>query len=201
MIILNRLTSRQQKALETKNKILNTALRLFSERGFDQVTIDDIAFESGTSKGAFYVHFQSKYDVFWEKFNEIDDFYEEFIRSLPKLLSFHEKMEHLFVNQMIYLQDSLGKDLMRTIYISGLIPSTNNYFSTTSRKLYQIINNLVTDAIATGEINEQHCPLQITKLITRCMRGTLYDWQIFEEDFNLVEESRNYIRIFLNGLR
>ncbi|MEK5423174.1 hypothetical protein MKZ08_14175 [Viridibacillus sp. FSL R5-0477] len=36
-------------------------------------------------------------------------------------------------------------------------------------------------------------------LISRCMRGTLYDWLLFGADYDLVQESDQFIRIFLDG--
>ena len=79
---------------------------------------------SNTSKGAFYVHFKSKYEIFVEKFKEIDNFYDSFISSIPNEVSYSEKILLLTKNQMIYLRDDLGKDLMRTVYMSNLIPQS-----------------------------------------------------------------------------
>lgn len=44
-------------------EILHAAHRLFTERGFGQTTIQEIADEVGISKGAVYLHFRSKSDV------------------------------------------------------------------------------------------------------------------------------------------
>src|SRR5258705_13169853 len=45
---------------ETRRQILETALALFRERGFDATTIRDIATAAGLSLGAAYYYFQSK---------------------------------------------------------------------------------------------------------------------------------------------
>jgi AcrR family transcriptional regulator len=45
---------------ETRTQILQTALDLFRERGFDETTIRDIASASGLSLGAAYYYFPSK---------------------------------------------------------------------------------------------------------------------------------------------
>ena len=44
--------------------ILNAALSLFVHYGYDKTTIADIAAKAGVSKGAIYLHFQSKTDLF-----------------------------------------------------------------------------------------------------------------------------------------
>lgn len=42
------------------NVLAECAFRLFSDQGFDAVTIDQIAAEAGVTKGSFYSHYQSK---------------------------------------------------------------------------------------------------------------------------------------------
>ena len=47
----------------TKEQILLTALELFSQRGFDAVSVSDIAGKLGITKGALYRHYTSKQDI------------------------------------------------------------------------------------------------------------------------------------------
>lgn len=200
-LLTEQLTPRQKQALQTKKKILETALELFSKKGFDRVTVDEIVKKSGVSKGAFYVYFPSKYDVFLEKFKEIDDFYADFFEALSKELNFQEKILRLIESQMIYLRDELGKDLMRTVYMSGLMQAENNFFTNTDRKLYKIIQSLVTEAQKNHEVTRDLTSNEVTMLITRCMRGTLYDWQLFEGGYDLLEESRKFTKAILRGIQ
>jgi len=46
--------------LDTREKILKTAGRLFSQRGYFGVSMDEIAQEVGVAKSALYYHFESK---------------------------------------------------------------------------------------------------------------------------------------------
>jgi AcrR family transcriptional regulator len=54
----------QQRSEETRARIIDSAIKLFSNRGFDASSVDDICAEAGISKGAFYHHFESKQALF-----------------------------------------------------------------------------------------------------------------------------------------
>lgn len=50
--------------IHTKEKILQTALRLFARRGFDAVSVRDISGELGITQAALYKHYKNKQDIF-----------------------------------------------------------------------------------------------------------------------------------------
>jgi AcrR family transcriptional regulator len=54
----------QQRSEETRTRIMDAAIRLFSTRGFNAASVDDICTEAGISKGAFYHHFETKQALF-----------------------------------------------------------------------------------------------------------------------------------------
>ena len=54
----------QQRSEETRARILEAAVKQFSVNGYNKASVDSICAAAGTSKGAFYHHFQTKQDVF-----------------------------------------------------------------------------------------------------------------------------------------
>lgn len=50
--------------METKEKILAAALELFSQRGYEAVSVREIAGEVGIKESSLYNHFQNKRDIF-----------------------------------------------------------------------------------------------------------------------------------------
>jgi mycofactocin system transcriptional regulator len=56
------------------------ALHLFSERGFHQTTVDDIAAAAGVSRRTFFRYYDAKSDVLWNEFDTE-------VRTLQKLLA------------------------------------------------------------------------------------------------------------------
>ncbi|MDQ1425874.1 MAG: hypothetical protein QOD72_3372 [Acidimicrobiaceae bacterium] len=61
---------RERKRLETRNGLVAVALELFAERGFDAVTVNDIADRADVDPSTFFRHFGSKEAVI---FSEVSD--------------------------------------------------------------------------------------------------------------------------------
>ena len=49
---------------KTKRRIFNTAVKLFSEKGYDNTNIEEITAIAGVAKGTLYYHFTKKEDIF-----------------------------------------------------------------------------------------------------------------------------------------
>lgn len=49
---------------KTKRRIFNTAVKLFSEKGYDNTNIEEITAIAGVAKGSLYYHFSKKEDIF-----------------------------------------------------------------------------------------------------------------------------------------
>ncbi len=56
------------RGVDTRQRIIEGALRLFAEKGVDATSIRDIASSAAISEPAIYRHFRSKEDLVWEIF-------------------------------------------------------------------------------------------------------------------------------------
>jgi AcrR family transcriptional regulator len=54
----------QQRSQETRERILEAALKVFAERGYDGASVTQICKHAGVSKGALYHHYPTKHAVF-----------------------------------------------------------------------------------------------------------------------------------------
>jgi AcrR family transcriptional regulator len=61
---------RSRKRLATRQGISNAATRLFLERGFDQVTVDEVAAAADVGRMTVFNHFPRKEDMFFDRDGE-----------------------------------------------------------------------------------------------------------------------------------
>ena len=200
--INQQLTERQKKALLTKQNLYVTALDLFTKHGFEHVSVEQITKACNVSKGTFYTHFPSKYDVILEKFEEMDNYYIEIEKNIPDHFNSVEKILFVFREQMIYLQNHVGKDMLRTVYTAAMTKEVekNHFLINPQRKIFQMLRQFVIEGINQHEFKPDVTLEVATKYVERCMRANVYDWLIHDESFDLVEEMDGFTSRMLNGL-
>lgn len=66
----------QSRAQATRQRILDAAMRIFSNKGYHDTRVDEIAEASETSKGAIYFHFPSKERIFLALIDQFADLLE-----------------------------------------------------------------------------------------------------------------------------
>ena len=54
----------QSHKQKSRQRILQSAVKLFTHRGFEQTSIDEVMADAGLTRGAFYAHFRSKQDLY-----------------------------------------------------------------------------------------------------------------------------------------
>ena len=109
----------------TRGKIISAAWKLFYEQGYDDTTVEDIVFESETSKGSFYHYFDGKDAllgtlayVFDEKYEQLKEEMDPRLDAWQELRQIMELLDARGCGQRVRLDFSLGNDMK---YYSGLV--------------------------------------------------------------------------------
>lgn len=200
---MENLTERQKKALETRSKLLHKSLELFGKYGFEHVSVEQITKACNVSKGTFYTHFPSKYDVILEKFKEFDTFYDTVEKEIDSTLSASEKILTIYHEQMLYIMNVIGKDVLKTVYTAAMTNQVeeDHYLISPQRKIFQILNSYIAEGVASGEFRQDLSVADMQSMIQRCMRANVYDWLIHNETFDLAKEMQLFTSVVLEGLK
>lgn len=96
---------------EKKKKILESSIKLFSNKGIYQTSLKDIALDAGISKGTLFYYYPSKDDILYEVMdiclNEITSTMEKFCAS-SQSSSFQRALEYGF-DRILISKDFLMK--------------------------------------------------------------------------------------------
>jgi len=89
------LTRRERERLQHKREILDVALRLFSERGYYSVSMEEIAKEAEFSVGTLYNFFKSKEELYKSLVKEVADrFHSSLTKAIEKRGSVIERLRN-----------------------------------------------------------------------------------------------------------
>lgn len=98
--------ARRKDGQETEEKLLQTALRLFREQGFEKTSMRQIAKETELSPGAAYHYFPSKTDIVQAYYEEHQSALEGFCeRELPASASLEDRIAILFHKKLQMLSE------------------------------------------------------------------------------------------------
>ena len=87
---------RELKKEQTRQLIADTAWRLFADRGFDQVTVAEIAREAQVAEATVFNYFRTKEDLFYSRFEAFSARLADAVRDRepgePALAAFHRAL-------------------------------------------------------------------------------------------------------------
>ena len=90
---------RETKKLATRQQIADVAMRLFVQRGFDHVTVAEVAADAGVSEKTVFNHFPTKEDLFFDEIPERARTLSEAIRSRPAGESILDTLRRVQIGQ------------------------------------------------------------------------------------------------------
>lgn len=109
------------KAEETRNRILDAALRLFRERGFEQTTMRDVAAAAGVATGAAYYYYRSKEELVLAFYLRTDEEQREsFANAIQASKELKKRLGGLI--EIKFAQFEEHRNLLTTLLKAGVDP-------------------------------------------------------------------------------
>lgn len=97
------------KGVETKQKIINKSLQLFSVKGYYNTSINDILEATNLTKGGLYGHFKSKEDIWYAVYDQAVTIWKDIVfKDIRKIDDPLKRIEKALDND---LQNYLGADV------------------------------------------------------------------------------------------
>ena len=193
----------QQRSVETKEKILQTAQALFSSGGYDATGVSQICSAAGLSKGAFYHHFPSKHAVFMALLQswlqELDKGFYSASEGCPDVLDGISKMA---ASSDVIFDSIQGQFLLFLEFWEKSIRDEKVWEETKEpfMKYYSFFSNLITSGVADGSIREVSVTTASRAIIGLAI-GIILQSLLFPQDANWKDEMQNSIDLLLKGLQ
>lgn len=195
------LTPRKRQALEMRAKIQSTALSLFNQEGFENVSVEEIAQAVGCSVGNIYHYFKSKDELAIQVTQMVDQAYTELEEAYlaDKTASGRDKLLD-FVGKS--LEISARDEVLYKAFIHGLrYPEQGVLQKSDKRVYYRLLRELVEQCQQEGSIHPSRDPDEVVEELVVLHRGTLFEWRIYREGFDVARQGRRMADALLRGLQ
>lgn len=137
---------------ERRNEIIETAGKLFEEKGYEQTQVQDIVNEIGVAKGLFYYYFKSKDEVMEELADRYADAIIDAVNKLiDKDITTFDKINRIF---QIFI-DSAEKKFgifMGILNVKNGITHERIFFNV-GKKMVPLVTELILSGNDNGECN------------------------------------------------
>ncbi|MDF2700304.1 MAG: TetR family transcriptional regulator [Haloplasmataceae bacterium] len=163
---------------ERKNEILNTAERLFSIKGYERCTVNDILNAVGIAKGTFYYYFKSKeevLDAIIDRVTEIVIVRADKVASNPELSPI---MKILYTILSMKIESEVDNEFLDQLHKPENALMHQKSLSSIVTRVTPILVKVVEEGISQGIFKSDH-PAQYMKIFLTSSI-TLLDDGIFE---------------------
>lgn len=196
--------SRKEKAILTKNKLFETAIRLIKENGYDSVTISQICEKAGVAKGTFYVHYKSKEDIIKESYySDMSQFvikqYQNLI-SQDKNMSIKNKIGQFLISELMFT-NHVGCTMTCRAYVTNLtecISESSKHFE--RRGFTKELKMLILEGIDQKVFDTDQTGEEIFLYLESFVRGLMASWCFSNAEFDIVKKGEKYIYEILKSL-
>lgn len=199
--------ARNKHPQETVNLIINTAYRLFLQKGYDHTSIQDIIQHlGGLSKGAIYHHFKSKEEILFAVMDKLSEGSYQILLNVKnrKDLNGKEKLKQIF-------KDSLNSPIQEELFVVTPSIGKNPIFLTTMLQetvkegVQECVLPIIEEGIKDGSIHTQYpnalaefimitVNIWLNPMICECTLQQLYDkFKVFQQillgfDLDIIDE-------------
>jgi mycofactocin system transcriptional regulator len=149
------------------------ALRLFTDQGFDNTTIEQIAAEAGVSKRTFFRYFSSKASVLWSEFDSEVDTIRAALADVPPAVPMMEAIRRAVVTANHYRVQDVAELRLRMNLIGGvpaLQSSTAVHYDAWERAISDFA------AIRLGQPADSLYPLAVGRATLAACRAAYDRW-------------------------
>lgn len=190
---------------DTKIRILETALKMFSEKGYEGTNIRELSAALGLSKAAFYKHYKSKEEIWNNIIDKMETYYNEHFGSpehmpeIPKscdellqltmnMVNFTVHDEKIILTRKILLTEQFHNERVKKLATEHFMNGTKEMFE---RLFEEMMKNGVIKRINADFLSLSYTA-PITALIHYCDREP-------EKEHEIMHEIEAYIKHFIEA--
>ena len=185
----------------TKGRIIFAAWKLFYEQGYEDTTVEDIVFESETSKGSFYHYFDGKDALLGTLAYVFDEKYEQLMGIMDPNMDAMEKLIYLNHELFAMIDGGISMDLLARLLSTQLLTRGEKHLLDRNRTYFKLLRQIISEGQKNGQLREDRTVNEIVRAYALWERALLYDWCLSGGEHSLVAYTDSVTPMFLESYR
>jgi len=185
---------------KTKRKIFETSLKLFSEKGYDATSIEEITATVGVAKGTLYYHFNSKEEIF--NFL-VEEGMKLLINSIEiKISKCDNTLDKIKAVSLIQLKAVLKYENLLTIVLSQTWgnESRNVFCKQKVIEYIDVIQGIVLEGVDNGDIVNCNAEVLASEIFSLTCSTLIYKRKTGIEQINIHDLYNEYEKTLFNKI-
>jgi AcrR family transcriptional regulator len=203
---------REQAVREAKiSLILDASRKVFSEKGFFEARLEDIAAAAGFSKAALYTYYVDKEEIFMSlAIRDLENLYAQLTVRVDPAASFLKNLELALGTLFTFFGDNFALFLSVSNFQAAcrmhkekLSEKHTQLFAQLPCKFKQIIEQqvqLIQGARQRNEIHSEVEDMQLANYIGALVRGVIFQWQLHGKMGDVKTEITQLLKFIAHGL-
>lgn len=189
----------RKNARNTKGRIISAAWKLFYEQGYEDTTVEDIVFESETSKGSFYHYFDGKDALLGTLAYVFDEKYEELMETMDPSMTAMEKLIYLNHELFAMIDGGISMDLLARLLSTQLLAKGEKHLLDRNRTYFKLLRQIISQGQKDGQLRTDRTVNEIVKAYALWERALMYDWCLSGGEYSLVAYTDSVTPMFLQS--
>jgi len=178
----------QKRKLRTRQLLMQTTYDLLLEKGYSDLTIQDITDRADLARGTFYVHFSDKDELIWVLFEGSLEKIKGNVFSQHSEYSYHKRKYFIWKRVFDYADEQ--RDLLRVMLGEKGHPAF-------SQQISDYFSSVILQAIQSGAFTPQRDTDVPYEFMAQFMAGALVRLMLWslDQDYNSTELARMFYEI------
>jgi AcrR family transcriptional regulator len=195
-----RVSRRESKKRELREAIYESAMALFLQKGFDNVTVEDITHQTEIAKGTFFNYFPNKESILlYFMRRHLDEVKDQIPRVIKEAKTTQQKLYHLFsiLAEMVVTNEPLVKwVLLESLRLRVYKKEKKEV----SGKILQNVVEIIRQGQESGEIKKNMNPEKIAKIMESIFFFSAIRWLTFDRHTPLIDDIQEQVQYFFQGI-
>jgi AcrR family transcriptional regulator len=189
---------KQRKQAYVQDEILASAARLFAEKGFRAITINDIAASLGYTKSVVYYYFTNKNEILWQIFLRMCERYLATINEvIEQDLPPQEKLKQILYRHCLNVMTQRDWTAIFFRDESELLPEQADFMRKHKRDYDAVLEGVFLEGVANGSFKQIPAHIAVSGFLGMC--NWLHTWYNDQGPLSAEEIAHYYADLLADG--